>query len=218
MPRGRFTEKFNYVFGNAFENGIAMWILVAHGSNAMLRRDSSTHNVIRMRVCLQNVDRGLLSINLAADSSASSPLVNTRLPFPAISVECLPNEEDQSDDCDGDILPTRNLRLECVNGLPIDNTSQTTTCDECHLGPLEFAVLSFEVLCPLDVRTETDFIASIKQIRVDAAECTPCVPHTPRRHLSVASTLIDEDKIWDYYVEIPGGVILLRDRALNSTI
>ncbi|KAJ1427840.1 hypothetical protein B484DRAFT_450122 [Ochromonadaceae sp. CCMP2298] len=197
IPKGRFTEKFNYVFGSGragVGQGLSAWVLLGHTSNAKLRRLSPTKKVIGLRLCVQNTSAGLLSLDLSDTSSL-------------LSVLALPGDDDDAERAG---MTACNFRLIARNG-KISNSAEK----ECHLAMLDFVVISCDVLCPEKVEFETDWLAMVSDVQVAAHDCLPCAPHSPRARMTATCKLLEEDEIWNYYDEVVTGVILLRDRPLT---
>ena len=71
-------------------------------------------------------------------------------------------------------------------------------------------------MCPPTMRNETDFLCSMDSVDVHTNLISPIAPYKVTRHVTVSPMFLDEDKIWDYYEELPGNVILLRDKPANT--
>jgi hypothetical protein len=85
---------------------------------------------------------------------------------------------------------------------------------EIVLRPFETVVLSIHISCPSDMVYETDVLSTLSCIRVPvfAREGWQCTATKKASNLAVAEFL-DEDLIWDYYVQLPGGCMSLIDRS-----
>jgi hypothetical protein len=204
IPKGKFTEKYNYIFGSGRAQSLSAWVMLGHTSNAKLRWLSPTQKAIGLRLCVQNTSAGLLSLDLSCDSAM-------------LNVQTLPGGEgDDDDDTEGICLPVFNFRILARNGAFVPESKGEK---ECRLAALDFVVLSCDVLCPVEVEYETDFLAMVEHVQVSARDCLPCAPHSPRpgrKSLTATCKLIEEEEIWNYYEEIVSGLILLRDRPVTS--
>lgn len=192
IPRGIFTEKHNTIFGSTSSSGCEAWILIGHRSNTSLRRngvvDDVTNNFIELRVCLQNVYNGMISLPLSRNNFAM--ICRT--------------EEDQS----LQKMCVNNVSVLGVNGVRKDISAESDF--DLKLGPLDSAVLSVQVCCPQDMEFETDFLARADSISIKLNMCKPHFPHTLGRELVLKAKFVDEETVWESYVELPGRVILLR--------
>jgi hypothetical protein len=192
IPRGVYTEKHNTIFGSTNSSGCEAWITIGHRSNASLRINgapyNTTNNFIELRVCIQNVHNGLISVPL--DTKNFAMICRT--------------EENQS-------LQKMCITNVCVVGL---NGLRKETSDEdnfdVRLGPLESAVIAVQVSCPQDMEFETDFLARADSFGIKMNACKPCFPHNPIKEVVLKAKFVDEDTVWESYLELPGRVILLR--------
>ena len=192
IPRGIYTEKHNTIFGSTSSAGCESWILIGHQSNTSLRRNSVQNdlnsNFIELRVCVQNVYNGMISIPL--DNSCFEMICRT--------------EDDQSPQK----MFVNNVYNLGVNGQRKEVNAETDF--DIKLGPLESVVISVQVCCPLDMQFETDFLARADRISIKLNLCKPYYPYAIGRAVTLKARFVDEDTVWESYVELPGGVILLR--------
>ena len=192
IPRGIYTEKHNTIFGSTSSAGCESWILIGHRTNTSLRRNAIendlNNNFIELRVCIQNVYNGMISI----------PLNNQ-----CFEMICR-TEEDQS---------TQKMFVNNVYNIGINGQRKDVNTEnefDIKLGPLESAVISVQVCCPLDMEFETDFLARADNISIKLNICKPYFPFTPKKAVTLKARFVDEDTVWESYVELPGRVILLR--------
>lgn len=193
IPRGIYTEKHNTIFGSTHSMGCEAWVLIGHRSNTSLRRNGLvndlTSNYIELRVCIQNVCNGLLSIPL--DRKQFAMICRT--------------EEDQS----LQKMCVNHVSILGVNGLRRESSSETDF--DLKLSPLESAVVSVQVCCPHDMEFETDFLARADSLSMKLHICTPNFPFLVKKEVVLKAKFVDEDTVWESYVELPGRVILLRN-------
>ena len=78
------------------------------------------------------------------------------------------------------------------------------------LGTMDYCVLSLEVICPSDIHYETDFLARAASVGFSGLVNTIKNGVSISFKLDVESEFFDESYIWDYYMELPGGLVLLR--------
>lgn len=192
IPRGIYTEKHNTVFGSTYSAGCESWVLIGHRSNTSLRRTSAqndlNNNFIELRVCVQNVYNGMISI----------PLNNH-----GFEVVCR-TEDDQTQ---------QKMFINNVCNLALNGQRKEVSIEDdfdVKLGPLESVVISVRVCCPLDMEFETDFLARADHVCIKFNICKPYFPFTTKRAVTMKARFVDEDTVWESYVELPGGVILLR--------
>ena len=57
---------------------------------------------------------------------------------------------------------------------------------------------------------ETDFLARADSFGIKMNSCKPCAPHNPIKEVVLKAKFVDEDTVWESYLELPGRVILLR--------
>jgi hypothetical protein len=205
LPRGRYTEKHNYIFAKAKREGICGWSLVGHTANARLRSDPS-HNfhVIDLRIGIQNAHHGLVAIDISPQGLLSTIVFN--------SLSC--EEDFEHSFC----YPVK-ANVVAFNGVPTDKTSSDVDKTDAvvYLGPLDFVLLSIEVMCPQWMVHETDFLSSMRSVDIKTRVVAPIFPFDRcLREITVSPAFLDEDKIWDYYEELPGGIVLLRGKPVNA--
>jgi hypothetical protein len=213
LPRGRYTEKHNYIFAKGAQNGICAWVLVKHTVNTRLRNfnaGSRVCRIIELRIGIQNACHGLVAIDISPQALSSSIILNSL----------------SSEDTDESFCCPISASCLAFNGVPIppkrtdsDGHGHGQTADESmvYLGPLDFALLSVEVMCPLSMHYETDFLCSMSNIDIKTRIMAPTYPFNQcLRESTVSPLFLEEDKIWDYFIELPGGTILLRDKPVNA--
>jgi hypothetical protein len=103
-------------------------------------------------------------------------------------------------------------------------------------------VLEIDVVCPLDVHTETDFLTRAVGVNLTLHICTPTVPRQcghenrheighekelekghgedlivreTRREAVISTEFVDEEEVWESYMELPGTVLQWRFPPLS---
>lgn len=204
IPRGRYTERFNYIFGKGRNSNVSCWISLGHSSNAELYNLSADINgvstaarCVDMRLCIQNLGSNQLIINYLD-------------PQQTVNLTCL--DQEQEDDVDQQSLTVTTINEIARNGQTVSSPKHSSmSC----LNPLEFIVLSCKVQCPPWVRYETDFLSMMDRIEL---KINHAANDNTRGGDVVTATMIPENEIWEYYIELPGGVVLLRDKPLYSVM
>jgi hypothetical protein len=193
VPRGIYTEKHNIVFAEGKGVGCECWILLAHRTSTRLRHIDGVNNSIELRICIQNITHKVLSVPLNG---------------PSFEILCRTGTHDVDD------LPVSKVKAVALNGQKIQElTTQKTKKSRIELNPLEFVVLSLEVICPADMEFETDFLARAKRLTLQANAGHSA---THPQQVLIEAKFIDEDVVWDHYVSLPGGAILLRGDCFNE--
>ena len=192
IPRGVYTEKHNTVFGSTYSAGCESWVLIGHRSNTSLRRNTSqndpNNNFIELRVCVQNVYNGMISIPLSSQG---------------FEVVCRTEDDHKQ----------QKMHIQNVCTLAVNGQRKEVSMEDdfdIKLGPLESVVISVRVCCPLDMEFETDFLSRADHVAIRFSICKPYFPFTTKRAITMKARFVDEDTVWESYVELPGGVILLR--------
>jgi hypothetical protein len=80
------------------------------------------------------------------------------------------------------------------------------------LAPFEFAVVAFDVCCPSDVDRETDLLARAEAAVLRGRALKSCSTEGPQA-VEITTPFYDEHVVWDAYDQLPGGVVLPRDRG-----
>lgn len=193
IPRGIYTKKHNIVFGSCFSNGVESWISVNHMQNTNLRRSNidgsdNNNNVIELRVCIQNICNGLISVPLDMNS---------------FEMRCR-SELDQT--------IQQQLTLKSVQNIGINGNRVEVSeiKSDVKLKPLDSVVLSVQIGCPMDMLFETDFLTRADNFAMKIIKCHPYSPYLEDRSITLNVKFVDEETVWDSYVELPGRVILLR--------
>jgi hypothetical protein len=205
VPRGHYTEKFNICFGKGRTSGIDSWCFIGHTSSAraIIRKgDPNRIPVMELRLCIQNVS-------------------NCWFKFCSSDVIVMGKQED------GGIqrLPSRTstiiaragkrLRSNSSEHFGVDtilNSEIASEAEQVHLGTLEYIVIALDVECPIDVIYETDLLARVHSLRVPGLRL-PGSRGTKAWHTVLEAPLYDEKVFWQSYMELPGGVVLLKDES-----
>ena len=194
MPRGVFTDKKNIPFGRGNLDGCLTWILVAHKADSRLCVVNPTTNSITMHVCIQNVYLSNVVVAL------SEQTFGTNLRCDDNSVEKL------------SIL--RPPQLLAKNGSKKTDEKGHTAI---HLHALQNIVVAVDIGCPPDVVFETDFLSRVVDFSVHL-ELVPsgndlCIKQAEQHALIVDNVFVGEDEVWEHFMELPGGAILLRSEC-----
>lgn len=89
-------------------------------------------------------------------------------------------------------------------------------CNEICLQPFECIVLSIHISCPQEMVFETDVLSTLSSVQV------PVVPSIgwqleqsefSARTSFATAFFLEEDKVWEYYTQLPGGCLSLVDRS-----
>lgn len=86
------------------------------------------------------------------------------------------------------------------------------TCCDLVFHPFDVIVLSVHISCPESQVYETDVLSSMSSIRVPVVMENSAGDDISKKDTSVAYFLT-EDKLWDYYCQLPGGYLSLTDRS-----
>lgn len=204
---------------------------------------NSVWHRIELRICVQNIFNHMATIDLEEFCQSftfctykSYPESGVSSPNVAMGYES--NGFDRKFSC-------VNVKVMSTNGLEyvpfqknkmIHHSSQSTVL---NLGPFDFAVLSCGIICPPCVRNETDFLTMMNKITFQVSirkgtkydtkhpfESKSLAPYSATNgahdaldiETSIPIELFDESTIWDHYLELPGGIVLLRDRPLSSIL
>ena len=238
-----FNGKHNQVFGRGGSHGCYMWLLVGHRPDSRLqslsrviaqRPDSrclqpssrSSHvndrssagKVITLRVCIQNIDQPKVTVPL--DEQAYEVLFRSD-----------ENTTQQRLACShARMIAMCGSKVPLADGSSSSSAGSSSRSDASqhrHLKAYESMVLEIDVLCPLDVHTETDFLTRAVGLNLSVQVCTPIVPrrhehgelhddgteeghenspllHETRRDAVIRSEFVDEEEVWDSYMELPG--------------
>lgn len=196
VPEGKYSGRLHHVFlKGRLSNVVESWVMVAHGSSAVLREtlyNDSSWNIVEARICVQNSHKERIQLRL------NSTLVDIR----AFS----------SDELEDNRLPTANWMVVSRNGEFFTTTQETLV-----LNPLDFAVISFSVLCPRSVPTEPDFLTMIESFSLQFQRFeTTGSPHHFQETLPLS--ILSEDKVWEAYEMLPNGLVLLKSSSTMSNL
>ena len=119
-------------------------------------------------------------------------------------------------------LQTVSVSLAALNGSRV-SPAEGVGDIPLHLYPSDFAVISFKVRCPSDIRHEIDFLTRAVQCRIllwaSAPSTRALMIHANKGDgcaVVVDAAFMDELSMWEYYTELPGGVVLLDPRRSTS--
>ena len=195
------------------------------------------HHSIELRLCFQNVSNCAVVFDLAYfGSSLSFFTYHSMSSIPPLSMSaCIENSHQHNNQNGNDLEEhaefhcDRMVRLLSLNGAGVSCRVKEETL--LSLGPLEFCVLSCDVQCPTSVKNETDFLTMMRSIsfaltvqsaaplnrgRESADSSLLPLLSASRREVHAAVHVSEESVVWDHYLELPGQVVLLRDKPFSS--
>lgn len=212
MPQGLFTKKQNsIVFGHGRRCGCEGWIMVSHQPNTRLRVYGS-YRVLTFQLCFQNISNDIVNLNL-----------NTL----GMSIRT----------CHGVTQISSQIKLVAKNGMRyINHRSNLSSNDHVKLRQYEFIVISFDAPIQDDdsIVYEAEYLSMARSLQFyihvpsSDALCTKLTfdgvmgivdsQLIPGISQLFVCTFYDEMDIWDHYVELPGGVVLLRRDCESATV
>ena len=106
------------------------------------------------------------------------------------------------------------------NDFGVCNNNTNLCTDGIVLHPFEVVVLSLRVSCPSDMVYETDFLSTASSIHIPVVSYDQNQPGHGDKLNCVAGTVdfatarfLEEDALWDFYSQLPGGYLSLIDRS-----
>jgi len=174
---------------------------------------------LELKLCLQNTKSGFGTICIPS--------------IDAIRVATLEEEEYFStwgwDKCDYEYPLTFNmvkhgpwspklLLHQCVDSeRSCDIERELDVKDAIVLRPFETVVLSIHIACPFEMAYETDVLSTMSSIRIPVTSVGPFnLSHlgvVQRKHSVATARFLEEDALWEYYSQLPGGCLSLTDRS-----
>jgi len=190
---GKYTGKYNRIFGRGRMAGVDSWILIGHKSNCRAESiiwNNQPMNSLEVRICVQNVIHPVIIFELHKLCKVS-----------------IYNESKSST-----IIPVSSPTILAINGI---QTQQPQT-DSIPLKQYDFIVFSIQVICEPEVEYETDFLIRAKCITMyyhllQHSICSSANNALPL--IALDSYFVDEFEVWDSYIELPRGIVLLRETA-----
>jgi len=89
--------------------------------------------------------------------------------------------------------------------------------DSIVLRPFETVVLSVHIACPFEMAYETDVLSTMSSIRIPVTSVGPLsLSHlgvVQHKHSVATARFLEEDALWEYYSQLPGGCLSLTDRS-----
>mmetsp|Transcript_29806 Transcript_29806/g.62687 ORF Transcript_29806/g.62687 Transcript_29806/m.62687 type:complete len:419 (+) Transcript_29806:100-1356(+) len=102
----------------------------------------------------------------------------------------------------------------------LNDDSFNDMADDIMLRPFEVVVLAIRVSCPSDMVYETDFLSTASSLHVpvisrewNQANGTKCKDFEKIAADFATARFIEEDEVWEYYSQLPGGCLSLTDRS-----
>eukprot|EP01036_Dinobryon_divergens_P022164 gene22164-30401_t len=236
IPKGKFTEKHNFIFGRGEAENVLIWMLIGHRDDTQLLRrviHGQVHHSIELRLCFQNVSNFAVVFDLTTFGSSFAFFKHHAITTSSTSA-C--NQIGDDGEEHGEFHCGRMVHLLSLNGVGVTATSRQLKEENIvSLAPLEFCVVSCDVLCPTSVKNETDFLTMMKSIsftltiqsanqKSGEREATVSAKSPSKPALSSTASVstssatvhcFEESVVWDHYMELPGRVVLLRDKPLS---
>lgn len=188
------------------------------------------HHSIELRFCFQNVSNFAVVFDLATFGSSFSFFTHHAMPsISTSSTSACGSAHHHGNGEDGEFHCGRMVRLLSLNGVGATSMSRWRNEENIvSLAPLEFCVVSCDVRCPTSVKNETDFLTMMKNISFaltiqsaaqtrgdrDATDSGKSSSSSLLRESSATVHCFEESVVWDHYMELPGRVVLLRDKPL----
>lgn len=146
IPDGKFTSKQNIVFGKCMEYGLGGWLLVNHGTTAMLKESRYQGQLlhrIELRLCIQNLSHAWVRVPLQSS---------------LVDLYCNPSEEVNN----GELIHSE-LRVIAMNGIPLVSSSSNAAFDPMNGNSLLSSTTHAVVLTPdrSDVKRGSSIVSSI---------------------------------------------------------
>ena len=193
------------------------------------------HHSIELRLCFQNVSNFAVVFDLASFGSSFSFFTHHAMSSIATSSTSACgtthrhyNQVGDGDEEHGEFHCGRMVHLLSLNGVGVTAISRGLKEENIvSLAPLEFCVVSCDVRCPTSVKNETDFLTMMKSIsftltiQSETQKTTDSAKSISRQALASVSTssamvhCFEESVVWDHYMELPGRVVLLREKPLS---
>jgi len=89
--------------------------------------------------------------------------------------------------------------------------------DAIVLRPFEVVILSIHIACPFEMSYETDVLSTMSSIRVPVTSYGPLSSNhlgvQQHKHSVATARFLEEDALWEYYSQLPGGCLSLTDRS-----
>lgn len=213
---------------------LGIWCMLNHAENCQTKLCTNSAVDRRRRLCLPyRLDMRYIELKLCLQNTKSGfgTICIPRLDM--ISVVTMEEEDYFSawgwDKCDADYPLTygpwgpKVLLRQCVdNEHSSDMEHAFNAKDGIILRPFEVVVLSIHIACPFDMIYETDVLSTMSSIRIPVTSLwqegnnfTAQQQQLLRQNEgSIASArFIEEDALWEYYSQLPGGCLSLTDRS-----
>jgi hypothetical protein len=114
------------------------------------------------------------------------------------------NEKDQPQIC-----RFHDVRISAFNGERVDSNKKMSSIIPMRL--YDFIILTFKVEVEVDIEYEVDFLSMTLYLDLQFYEQSLTANgNLFRKYYRLRCDFFDENEIWKHYVEIPGGIILLR--------
>ena len=216
-------------------NYLGIWCMLNHAENCQTKLCTNSANSRRRRVVSlpYRQDMRYLELKLC--------LQNTKSGFGTICIPSIDMirmatlEEDDYfnawgwDKCDYDYPLTFNmvkhgpwapklLLHQCVDSdRTCDIERELDVKDAIVLRPFEVVILSIHIACPFEMSYETDVLSTMSSIRVPVTSYGPLSSNhlgvQQHKHSVATARFLEEDALWEYYSQLPGGCLSLTDRS-----
>jgi hypothetical protein len=217
-------------------NYLGIWCMLNHAENCQTKLCSNdAANSRRRRLCLPyRTDMRYLELKLCLQNTKSG---YQTICIPSIDMIRIATLEEADyfsawgwDKCDYDYPLTFNmikhgpwapklLLRQCVdNHRSCDVEHELNVKDAIVLRPFEVVVLSIHIACSFDMVYETDVLATMSSIRIPVTSYDPLSSNNhlgaqQPNHGVASARFLEEDALWEYYSQLPGGCVSLIDRS-----
>lgn len=213
-------------------NYLGIWCMLNHAENCQTKLCTNSSNrrrlllpyrqdmrYIELKLCLQNTKSGFGTICIPS--------------IDMIRIATLEEDDYFSawgwDKCDHDYPLTfqmvkhgpwapKLLLHQCVDSeRSCDIERELDVKDAIVLRPFETVVLSMHIACPFEMAYETDVLSTMSSIRVPVTSFGSLSPNhlgvQQYKHGVATAKFLEEDALWEYYSQLPGGCLSLTDRS-----
>eukprot|EP00986_Skeletonema_menzelii_P012468 scaffold6887_cov161-Skeletonema_menzelii.AAC.6 len=216
-------------------NYLGIWCMLNHAENCQTKICTNSANrrrrqavslpyrqdmrYIELKLCLQNTKSGFGTICIPS--------------IDMIRIATLEEDDYFSawgwDKCDYDYPLTfkmvkhgpwapKLLLHQCVDSeRSCDIESELDVKDAIVLRPFETVVISIHIACPFEMAYETDVLSTMSSIRIPVMSFgSPSPSHLgvqQHKHSVATARFLEEDALWEYYSQLPGGCLSLTDRS-----
>lgn len=194
IPKSKFTPARKAVFAKGggvtrrSNSPIAVWVLLSHTADCLTRRSGGRGHTrfVELNVCIQNVKSGQGDVRVNLIDCTLQLRRNLDMSHQSVWMKPRVLYRSKGD----------------VSALAMLGSDLNTIV----LQPFEFCVVSMHFPCQEDVY-ETDLLSRAVSLSVPFSSAGDQTTRTTNAHF------IDDDEIWDHYMELPGACLTLNDRS-----